>query len=136
MFEPLTFVSLLGKSRWCNYFSGHFAFVSEKKSFCLSRKFFSKQKQRYFRYLTKRWAFFTNLQPFELGRIFRISLPRPFFLFSMIQSFMAGFFWVLILPKEPQAFIANHRPGREFRKNKICRNFKIVVRICRKSPLL
>ena len=29
------------KSRWCNYFSGHFAFVSEKKSFLLSRKIFS-----------------------------------------------------------------------------------------------
>ena len=45
-------------------------------------------------------------------------------------------FFILILPKEPQAFIANHRPGREFRKNKICRNFKIFVRYYRKSPLL
>ena len=33
MLEPLTFVSLLRKSRWCNYFSGHFAFVSEKSPF-------------------------------------------------------------------------------------------------------
>ena len=40
-YVPLTFVSLWGKSRWCNYFSGHFVFVSEKKSFRLSRKFFS-----------------------------------------------------------------------------------------------
>ena len=39
--EPLTFVSLLGKSRWCNYFSGHFTVFSEKKSFQLSRKIFS-----------------------------------------------------------------------------------------------
>ena len=61
---------------------------------------------------------------------------RPFFLFSIIQSFMAGFFYVALLPEEPQAFTANHRPNREFRKNKISRNFKIVVRICRKSPLL
>ena len=29
------------KSRWCNYFSGHIAFVSEQKSFRLSRKVFS-----------------------------------------------------------------------------------------------
>ena len=36
MLEPLTFVSLWGKSRWCNYFSGHFAFVSEQNSFRLS----------------------------------------------------------------------------------------------------
>ena len=36
MLEPLTFVSLWGKSRWCNYFSGHFAFVSEQTSFRLS----------------------------------------------------------------------------------------------------
>ena len=41
MLEPLTSVSLLGKSRWCNYLSGQFAVVSEKKSFRLSRKFFS-----------------------------------------------------------------------------------------------
>ena len=38
-------------------FSGHFAVVLEKKSFCLSRKVFSvsknKQKQRYFREITK-----------------------------------------------------------------------------------
>ena len=33
MLEPLTFVSLWGKSSWCNYFSGHVVFVSEKKSF-------------------------------------------------------------------------------------------------------
>ena len=26
---------------------------------------------------------------------------------------MAGFFYILILPKEPQAFIANHLPNRE-----------------------
>ena len=38
-FEPLIFASLLGKSRRFNYFSGHVVFVSEKKSFCLSRKF-------------------------------------------------------------------------------------------------
>ena len=38
---------------------------------------------------------------------------RPFFLFSAIQSFMAGFFCVLTLPKEPQAFTANHLPNRE-----------------------
>jgi len=36
MLEPLTSVSLWGKSRWCNYFSGHFVFISEKKSFRLS----------------------------------------------------------------------------------------------------
>ena len=63
-------------------------------------------------------------------------LTSTIFLFSMIQSFMAGFFCIALLPEEPQAFTANHRPNREFRKNKICRNFKIVVRICRKSPLL
>ena len=33
---------------------------------------------------------------------------------------MAGFFYVALLPEEPQAFTANHRPNREFRKNKIC----------------
>jgi hypothetical protein len=26
---------------------------------------------------------------------------------------MTGFFYILILPKELQAFTANHRPGRE-----------------------
>ena len=43
----------------------------------------------------------------------QLKQPRPFFLFSAIQSFVAGFFYILILPKEPQAFTANHRPGRE-----------------------
>ena len=67
-----------------------------------------RQKQRYFRKLTKWWPWLINSQPFELERIFRIKRNcRPFFLFSTIQSFMAGFFYVLILPKEPQAFTAN-----------------------------
>ena len=43
----------------------------------------------------------------------QLKQPRPFFLFSTIQSFMTGFFCVLILPKEPQAFTANHLPNRE-----------------------
>ena len=30
---------------------------------------------------------------------------------------MAGFFCILILPKEPQAFTANHLPGREQTEN-------------------
>ena len=38
MLEPLTFVSLWGKSRRFNYFSGHVVFVSEKKPLRLSRK--------------------------------------------------------------------------------------------------
>ena len=35
------------------------------------------------------------------------------FLFSAIQSFMTGFFCVLILPKEPQAFTAQFSRNRE-----------------------
>ena len=35
------------------------------------------------------------------------------FLFSVIQSFMTGFFCALILPKEPQAFTAQFPRNRE-----------------------
>ena len=41
MFEPLTFVSLLGKSRWCNYFSGRLSFLRKKQTFRLRGKSFS-----------------------------------------------------------------------------------------------
>ena len=42
-FSPakIPFFYLQSKSRWCNYFSGHFTVFSEKKSFRLSRKIFS-----------------------------------------------------------------------------------------------
>ena len=30
---------------------------------------------------------------------------------------MDGFFYILILPNEPQAFTANHRPGRKQTQN-------------------
>ena len=38
---------------------------------------------------------------------------NTFFWTLSIQSFMAGFFYILILPTEPQAFTANHLPNRE-----------------------
>ena len=38
-------------------------------------------------------------------------------LWPAIQSFMAGFFYVLILPKVSPAFTANHRSGREQTEN-------------------
>ena len=51
------------------------------------------------------------------GRRFKSSHPDHFFLFSTIQSFMAGFFCILILPKVSPAFTANHRSGREQTEN-------------------
>ena len=47
------------------------------------------------------------------GPEFKSPYPDHFFLFSTIQSFVAGFFCVLILPKELQTFPSNHRPNRE-----------------------
>ena len=49
------------------------------------------------------------------------------FLFSTIQSFMAGFFCILILPKEPQAFTANHCPNREQIENANFSVFQCVL---------
>ena len=57
----------------------------------------------------------------------QLKQPRPFFLFSIIQSFMAGFFYILILPKEPQAFTANHHPNREQIENANFSVFRCVL---------
>jgi hypothetical protein len=40
---------------------------------------------------------------------------------------MAGFFCILILPKEPQAFTANHRPNREQIENANFSVFQCVL---------
>ena len=43
----------------------------------------------------------------------RAKMSDHFFWTLSIQSFIAGFFCTLILPEEPQAVTANHRPDRE-----------------------
>ena len=40
---------------------------------------------------------------------------------------MAGFFYILILPKEPQAFTANHHPNREQIENANFSVFRCVL---------
>ena len=56
------------------------------------------------------------------------NLPIPtIFLFSVIQSFMTGFFYILILPTEPQAFTANHLPNREQIENAKFSVFRCVL---------
>ena len=70
-------------------------------------------------------------------RVYPFAIQRyPHYIMTYNPVLYGWIFYVLILPKEPQAFTANHRPNREFRKNKICRNFKIFVRYYRKFPLL
>ena len=128
----MTFVSPWGKSRRFNYFSRHFAFVSEQKSFWLSRKFFSVSKNAENRDI---FASYWSDDHFLLTRN-RLSLrefsglsenARPFFLFSAIQSFMAGFFCILILPKEPQAFTAQIPWNREQIENAKFSIFRCVL---------
>ena len=41
---------------------------------------------------------------------------RPFFLFSIIQSFMAGFFYVLILFNKPQLFYSINSPEQRIKR--------------------
>ena len=54
-------------------------------------------------------------------------LTPTIFLFSVIQSFMTGFFYILILPTEPQAFTANHLPNREQIENAKFSVFRCVL---------
>ena len=70
-------------SRWCSCFSGHFAFVSEQKSFRLSKKVFS---------------------------VFKICENRDVF---ANQRKCPTIFYVLILPEEPQSFKAQFPRNRE-----------------------
>ena len=48
---------------------------------------------------------------------------------------MAGFFYVLILPEEPQVFTANHLPNRE-QIEAIVEVFKIVKKISATDGIL
>ena len=76
------------KSRKLLSFFGAFCSCFGEKVLSVELKIFlcciKTQKQRYFRELTKRWAFFNNLQPFELGRIFRIKRNRSTIFFAQM----------------------------------------------------
>ena len=110
IFAEIPFL-FLHKSRKFTSFFGAFCICFGEKVLSVEQKNFlcciKKQKQRYFRELTKRWPFFINLQPFEPGRKFQIKRKwSTIFLFSTIQSFMTGFFYILLLPNDWQALIA------------------------------
>ena len=73
------FSILFEKSQVAIFFRGILQLFQRKSPFGQLKIFLcciKRQKQRYFRSLAKRKAFLTNLQPFELGRIFRISETR------------------------------------------------------------
>ena len=95
----------------CHLLPRHFTVVPEKKSFWLSRKFFSVFKNAENRDIFAVWRsdnhFLLTCNHLSLGEFSNLSeIGRPFFLFSTIQSFMAGFFCVLILPNAWQVLIA------------------------------
>ena len=86
------------KSRKLLSFFGAFCSCLGEKVLSVELKIFlcciKTQKQRYFRKLTKRKAFFTNLQPFELERIFRIKRNWSSIFFVLCNPVLYG--WIFL----------------------------------------
>ena len=101
--------------------------ASEKKK-GLIQKILALQKEVCYHFASLRpLAQLVEHDTFNVGVAGSIPARPTIFLFSVIQSFMTGFFYILILPTEPQAFTANHLPNREQIENAKFSVFRCVL---------